>query len=71
MAHAFMRSNQMAQAEYVAPVAAEVLESHIAESDADPEELSLLGAMYLVLAVIRGRENGRAGAKQYLAKLVF
>ena len=66
MAHAFMRLNQLAQAEHVALAAANALEPRIARPGAPPEELSLFGAMNLVLALIRARENDRAGAKDYI-----
>jgi len=68
MAHAFMRLNQLAQAEHVALAAAEALEPRVAQPGAPPEELSLFGAMQLVLAVLRARENDRAGAKEYIKR---
>jgi tetratricopeptide (TPR) repeat protein len=46
--------------------AANALEPRVARSGAPPEELSLFGAMNLVLALIRARENDRAGAKDYI-----
>jgi transcriptional regulator with XRE-family HTH domain len=67
MAHAFMRLNQMAQAERVATVAADALASRIERAEAPTEELSLYGAMNLVLAFIRAKENDRVGAKEHLA----
>jgi tetratricopeptide (TPR) repeat protein len=66
MAHAFMRLNQLAQAEHVALTAANALEPRVARPGAPPDELSLFGAMNLVLALIRARENDRAGAKDYI-----
>lgn len=68
MAHAFMRLNQLAQAEHVALSAANALEPRVARPGAPPEELSLFGAMNLVLAMLRARENDRAGAKRYIAR---
>ena len=68
MAHAFMRLNQLAQAEYVALTAANALEPRVARPGAPPEELSLFGAMNLVLAMLRARENDRAGAKDHIER---
>jgi transcriptional regulator with XRE-family HTH domain len=68
MAHAFMRLNQLAQAEHVASAAAAALEPRIAQPDATSEELSLFGAMNLVLALLRAREGDRAGAKDFIQR---
>ncbi len=66
MAHAFMRQQHMDQAEQAARSAVEVLGPR-AENPACPaEELSLLGAMNLVLAVINAREGNRSETHAHL-----
>ncbi|MFG2458014.1 helix-turn-helix domain-containing protein [Streptomyces sp. NPDC048523] len=59
MAHAFMRQQHMEQAEQAAKSAVAVMDPRAAEPACPPEELSLLGAMNLVLAVINAREGNR------------
>ena len=56
----------MAQAEHVAETAAGELFSFVDRPDASPEDLSLFGALHLVLALISARENDRPGAKRNL-----
>lgn len=68
LAHAFMRLNQVAQAERVASNAVAALAPRVSREDAPAEELSLFGAMNLVLALVRAHENDRVGAKDYVAK---
>ncbi|MEU6222309.1 helix-turn-helix domain-containing protein [Streptomyces sp. NPDC047042] len=59
MAHAFMRQQHMEQAEQAAKSAVAVMEPRAAAPACPPEELSLLGAMNLVLSVINAREGNR------------
>ena len=66
LAHAYMKLNQPAQAEWVARAAADALAPRAASENALVEELSLFGAMHLVLAVIRAKESDRAGAKDHI-----
>ncbi|WP_096059090.1 helix-turn-helix domain-containing protein [Carbonactinospora thermoautotrophica] len=63
MAHAFMGLLHNEQAERVAQAAIDVLRPRIEREDSAPEELSLFGAMHLVLAVIAAREGSRATAR--------
>jgi transcriptional regulator with XRE-family HTH domain len=60
MAHAFIRQQHTEQAEQAATSAVNVLDPRAESPDCPPEELSLLGAMNLVLAVINAREGKRA-----------
>ncbi|MGY4961647.1 transcriptional regulator [Streptomyces sp. 900105245] len=60
MAHAFMRQQHMEQAEQAAKSAVAVMEPRAEAPACPPAELSLLGAMNLVLAVINAREGNRA-----------
>lgn len=64
MAHAFMRQQHMDQAEQAAKSAVAVMEPRADAPSCPPEELSLLGAMNLVLAVINAREGNRAGTHE-------
>ncbi|MEN1887952.1 helix-turn-helix domain-containing protein [Streptomyces mirabilis] len=66
MAHAFMRQQHMDQAEQAAKSAVEVLDPRTEDPACPPEELSLLGAMNLVLAVINAREGNRPGTHAHL-----
>ncbi|MER5856329.1 transcriptional regulator [Streptomyces sp900105245] len=60
MAHAFMRQQHMEQAEQAAKSAVAVMAPRAEAPACPPAELSLLGAMNLVLAVINAREGNRA-----------
>ncbi|MBK3647744.1 helix-turn-helix domain-containing protein [Streptomyces sp. MBT33] len=66
MAHAFMRQQHMEQAEQAASSAVAVLDPRAAELACPPEELSLVGAMNLVLAVINAREGNRARTHEHI-----
>ncbi|MFJ1972758.1 transcriptional regulator [Streptomyces sp. NPDC087903] len=68
MAHAFMRQQQMDQAEQAAKSAVEVLDPRAEDPACPPEELSLLGAMNLVLAVINAREGNRPQTHAHLTR---
>ncbi|UQI49579.1 helix-turn-helix domain-containing protein [Streptomyces sp. HU2014] len=68
MAHAFIRQQHTEQAEQAAVSAVEVLTSRAKSPDCPPEELSLLGAMHLVLAVINAREGKRAETHQHIER---
>ncbi|MFI0225068.1 helix-turn-helix domain-containing protein [Streptomyces lydicus] len=66
MAHAFMRQQHMEQAEQAAKSAAAVLAPRTEAPTCPPEELSLFGAMNLVLAVINAREGNRGGTHDHI-----
>ncbi|WP_069765689.1 helix-turn-helix domain-containing protein [Streptomyces sp. LUP47B] len=66
MAHAFMRQQHMEQAEQAASSAVAVLDPRVAAPACPPEELSLVGAMNLVLAVINAREGNRARTHEHI-----
>lgn len=66
MAHAFMRQQHMEQAEQAASSAVAVLDPRAAAPACPPEELSLVGAMNLVLAVINAREGNRARTHEHI-----
>ncbi|AZP18263.1 helix-turn-helix domain-containing protein [Streptomyces aquilus] len=66
MAHAFMRQQHMEQAEQAASSAVAVLDPRAAAATCPPEELSLVGAMNLVLAVINAREGNRARTHEHI-----
>ncbi|MFJ8779767.1 helix-turn-helix domain-containing protein [Streptomyces sp. NPDC102476] len=59
MSHAFMRQQHMEQAEQAAKSAVTVMAPRAENPACPPEELSLLGAMNLVLSVINAREGNR------------
>ncbi|MER6526794.1 helix-turn-helix transcriptional regulator [Streptomyces sp. NPDC001508] len=66
MAHAFMRQQHMEQAEQAAKSAVAVMAPRAESPACPPEELSLLGAMNLVLAVINAREGNRAKTHEHI-----
>ncbi|MET7714404.1 helix-turn-helix transcriptional regulator [Streptomyces sp. NPDC005407] len=68
MAHAFMRQQHIEQAEYAASAAVSVLDPRSESPTCPPEELSLLGAMNLVLAVIHAREGNRKASHQHIER---
>ncbi|WP_063732182.1 helix-turn-helix domain-containing protein [Streptomyces sp. RTd22] len=68
MAHAFMRQQHMEQAEQAANSAVSVMDSRVEAPGCPPEELSLLGAMNLVLAVINAREGNRGRTHEHIAR---
>jgi transcriptional regulator with XRE-family HTH domain len=66
MAHAFMRQRHMEQAERAAKSAVAVMAPRAEAPACPPEELSLLGAMNLVLAVINAREGNRGRTHEHI-----
>jgi transcriptional regulator with XRE-family HTH domain len=66
MAHAFMRQQHMDQAEQAAQSAAAVMGPRTEAPTCPPEELSLFGAMNLVLAVINAREGNRGQTHEHI-----
>ncbi|MEV5280756.1 helix-turn-helix transcriptional regulator [Streptomyces sp. NPDC052811] len=68
MAHAFMRQQHMEQAEQAAKSAVAVMAPRAEAPTCPPEELSLLGAMNLVLAVINAREGNRAQTRSHIER---
>lgn len=68
MAHAFIRQQHIEQAEQAASSAVAVLTPRAQSPSCPPEELSLLGAMNLVLAVIGAREGARKVTTRHLGE---
>ncbi|WP_328977228.1 helix-turn-helix domain-containing protein [Streptomyces canus] len=66
MSHAFMRQQHMEQAEQAAKSAVAVMAPRAENPACPPEELSLLGAMNLVLSVINAREGNRGQTHECL-----
>lgn len=66
LAHAFLRLRRLDQAERVTRSALDVLRPLASASDAQPEVLSLYGAMHLVQAVVNGQEGKRSAAHAHL-----
>jgi len=65
MAHVFLSLGQIDQAHHVAASTAAALEPKVT-SQAEPEVLSLYGALHLVLAVAAARDNKRKEAREHL-----
>ncbi len=68
MAHAFIGLGRNDQAEHVAQVAADALRPRTQQKNAKPEELSIYGAMLLVMAIVAAREGSRANVRKHLAE---
>lgn len=68
MAHAFIRQQRIEQAEHAALSAVEVLTPRAEARECPPGELSLLGAMNLVLAVINAREGRRSATHKHIER---
>lgn len=68
MAHAFIRQQHIGQAEHAASGAVTVLTPRCEAMSCPPEELSLLGAMNLVLAVIGAREGDRTRTHEHIER---
>jgi transcriptional regulator with XRE-family HTH domain len=68
MAHTFIRQQRTEQAEHAASSAVAVLTPRTESPNCPPEELSLLGAMNLVLAVINAREGHRAETHEHIGR---
>lgn len=67
MAHVFMSLRQLGQAQQAAEAASNALEPRTGDG-ADAEELSLYGALQLVLSVVAARDNDRSRAHAHLDK---
>lgn len=66
LAHSYMGDGRLAEAEHVAKTAVDALATPAGHDDAQPEVLSLLGAMHLALANIRARESDAVGAWEHI-----
>ncbi|MEU1176722.1 helix-turn-helix transcriptional regulator [Streptomyces sp. NPDC005820] len=66
MSHAFMRQQHMEQAEQAATSAVAVMAPRSEAPTCPPEELSLLGAMNLVLSVINAKEGNRGRTHEHI-----
>jgi transcriptional regulator with XRE-family HTH domain len=67
MAHAFITLQRLDQAEHAATTGIQALASVAEQDDAQPEALSVYGALHLVLAVAHGRAGQRAATRESLA----
>ena len=67
MAHAFIGLRRNDQAERVAQLAADALRPRAEARNAKPEELSLYGAMHLVMAIVNAREGNRAAVRDHIS----
>ena len=63
LAQAFVRLRRLDQAEHAARTAVEALNRRAATVPASPEQLSVTGALHLVLALVYARSGQRAGAR--------
>lgn len=66
LAHAFVRLRHLDQAEHAASTAVNVLTTHVAHADPQAEELSALGSLHLVLALVHARAGQRVQAREQI-----
>lgn len=66
LAQAFVRLKHLDQAEHAASSAVAVLKKHTAVDSPDPEALSVLGSLHLVLALVAARAGQRDVAREQL-----
>ncbi|GAA2129910.1 helix-turn-helix transcriptional regulator [Kitasatospora kazusensis] len=66
LAQAFVRLKHLDQAEHAASSAVAVLKQHTAVENPDPEALSVLGSLHLVLALVAARAGQREEAREQL-----
>jgi transcriptional regulator with XRE-family HTH domain len=67
MAHAFIRLDRLDFAQHIAATSIEALQPLAAGKEAQPEVLSLLGSMHVVLATVAARDNDRLSAHTHVA----
>ncbi|MGX4731652.1 helix-turn-helix domain-containing protein [Kitasatospora griseola] len=68
LAQAFVRLKHLDQAEHAAASAVAVLARHSATGSPQPEELSVLGSLHLMLALVAARSGQRDQARQQIGK---
>ncbi len=68
LAQAFVRLKHLDQAEHAATTAVNALREHTKEPVSDPEALSLLGSLHLVLALVQARAGNRGEARRETKK---
>jgi transcriptional regulator with XRE-family HTH domain len=66
MAHAFIGLRRNDQADRVAQVAADALRPRVEQRAAKPQELSMYGAMHLVMAIVSAREGDRTETREHI-----
>ncbi|MFE2204181.1 helix-turn-helix domain-containing protein [Streptomyces rubiginosohelvolus] len=68
LSQAFVRLKHLDQAEHSATTALNALERHYKQAAADPEALSVMGALHLALALIHARAGDRPRARQEMKR---
>lgn len=68
LAQAFVRLKRLDQAEHAANSAVAVLAEHTAVANPEPEALSVLGSLHLVLALVAARAGQREEAREQIRK---
>lgn len=67
LAQAFVRLKRLDQAEHAAASAVNALKPHTAAESAEPEALSVLGSLHLVLALVHARAGQRIQAREEIS----
>lgn len=67
LAQAFVRLKRLDQAEHAAASAVNALRLHTADESAEPEALSVLGSLHLVLALVHARAGQRVQARDEIS----
>jgi transcriptional regulator with XRE-family HTH domain len=68
LAHAFVRLKHLDQAEHSTTAAVNALTRHVQEHKPEPEHLSVLGALHLMLALVHARAGNRTPARRQIDK---
>ncbi|MEV0260683.1 helix-turn-helix domain-containing protein [Streptomyces sp. NPDC050617] len=68
LSHAFVTLNRLEQAEHATAAAISALRRHAERDGARPEELSVLGSLHLVLALVHARAGERAPARTHIGE---
>lgn len=68
LVHAFVRLQRLDQAEHAATTAVNVLSRHAEGDNTTPEELSVVGSLHLVLALVHARAGERASARRQIGE---
>ncbi|EKX63806.1 helix-turn-helix domain-containing protein [Streptomyces ipomoeae] len=68
LVHAFVRLQRLDQAEHAAAAALNTLARHAEAESTPPEELSVVGSLHLVLALVHARAGERSVAREQIDK---
>ncbi len=68
LAHSFVRLKHLDQAEHATMMAVNALRSYVSSHKPTPQHLSVLGSLYLMLALVHARAGERSAARKQIEK---